>query len=142
MDFSDVFKGIVMNSGLLAIALTTLLLTSCSDDIENHYSNYDRMKVSDSYKKGWIPDFIPKSASNIHERHNLDNNMVWMRFECDTSDLRRLTEVLELADENERRIILSDFSLPNTITCYHLSRKEIIAVNREVGTIYYLRTGY
>lgn len=133
-----------MNNIIVKSIFLILLLTFCSDEIENYYSDYNSMKVSDSYKKGWIPDFIPESASDIYEKHNLDNNKVWISFKCNISDLSQVTANIVLADENEKmlNILRQNFDLPDTVSFYILSDKEIIAVDNKMNRIYYIRTRY
>jgi hypothetical protein len=48
------------------------VLSSCGEDIESRYSN--ATAAADGVKNGWIPRFLPPSATNIEESHNLDTN--------------------------------------------------------------------
>ncbi|MEK6712968.1 MAG: hypothetical protein AABY41_02085 [Nitrospirota bacterium] len=45
------------------------------------YPNYEAaIKASTVGAGKWIPEFLPPSSKNIHERHNIDTNEVWLFF--------------------------------------------------------------
>ena len=52
-------------------------------------------------KQGWLPDFLPRSARDIREKHNYEENRVIACFSFDPSEkmLRMLSEAIEVADD-------------------------------------------
>ena len=58
------------------------------DTVENNYADLDAaIKVNAVGTGKWIPGFLPSSARNIHETHNLDTNESWLTFEIDPTKL-------------------------------------------------------
>ena len=55
-------------------ACTLLLLGACanSDIIESSYGSMGEARDSDAVGKGWVPEWLPRSAGKIREIHNLD----------------------------------------------------------------------
>jgi len=45
------------------------------------------LKSSDLIKKGWLPEYFPKTATNIVESHNIDTNRVKATFNYNISEL-------------------------------------------------------
>lgn len=54
---------------------------------ESEFDSYSEAKASGLMDRGWIPTFIPKSARNIKEQHDLDSNWVEMTFEYNPEDI-------------------------------------------------------
>ncbi len=59
---------------LVLLAATVLEDMFSAETPTSHFSNYAAAQTSGLMDSGWIPDFIPKSATNIHEQHDLDIN--------------------------------------------------------------------
>ena len=56
------------------LPLILIFLISCREIVESHYENRDDALRDNAISRGWIPDNIPISASQIHEIHDLDTN--------------------------------------------------------------------
>lgn len=51
------------------------------DTVESKYPNFEAAVKTDAVGKGrWIPEFLPHSSMDIHEKHNLDTNEQWLSF--------------------------------------------------------------
>lgn len=75
-------KGVAL-AVILAIVLSTLggmMLIEYIDTPHVYYINYDAMIVDGAMTRGWIPAFVPPSAKEFEERHNIDTNASWLRF--------------------------------------------------------------
>jgi len=57
------------------------------DISESTYASYGDVASDDAFTRGWVPRFLPQSATNIQERHNLDTNEMWGRFTASRADL-------------------------------------------------------
>ena len=57
---------------------------------EAEYEHYQQMIEDGAIERGWVPSFVPASASGIHERHDLDTNQVWVRFHFDPTHLESM----------------------------------------------------
>lgn len=45
--------------------------------------------------RGWLPAYLPATAVEIREVHNLDTNQQWLRFRVPASDARRMVVGME-----------------------------------------------
>lgn len=63
--------------------LFALLLAACqlSETPESSFANYKETVASGLIERGWIPDWLPETAVNIHEKHDLDNNASILLFD-------------------------------------------------------------
>lgn len=56
----------------IALTLVLLLLCACGDTVESHYATRAAANADSLFGRGWLPDFIPESASDIRVANNLD----------------------------------------------------------------------
>jgi hypothetical protein len=89
---------LITGSAFVAIIVAVIWLVLHQDrfqEIQNFYSNR-----SEAIKSSWIPDFLPISAINIHEKHNYDYNRVIVCFDFDAADvLLLLKDASEVSNE-------------------------------------------
>ena len=71
-------------TSILFLPLLVFLLGACqfSETPEGNYADYKETAVSGLIEKGWIPDWLPQTAVNIHEKHDLDTNASILFFEA------------------------------------------------------------
>lgn len=81
-----------MSNGLL-IARCVLLLTlsACSEELQVHYPTYADAVKDDAFERGWLPRYLPVSAKDISEAHDLDSNAQRLRFRVPIADARELS---------------------------------------------------
>jgi hypothetical protein len=61
--------------------LIFLIFIKKIDTVSNSYKNYEELiSIPNILNTGWIPNWLPKSAFNIEESHNIDTNEVWLIF--------------------------------------------------------------
>ena len=58
----------------IALTLALLLLCACGDTVESHYATSTAANADALFGRGWLPDFIPESASDIRVANNVDLN--------------------------------------------------------------------
>jgi hypothetical protein len=64
---------------LLGLAL--LVVAGCSDRYESSYATYADAKSRGALGPGkWLPEFLPRSAREIREEHDIDTNELWVAF--------------------------------------------------------------
>ena len=58
------------------------LLSACSDGLKLYetYENFDQAEADGAVARGWVPEWMPRDAKNIHEYHDLDTNSQAMSF--------------------------------------------------------------
>ncbi len=64
----------------LATAILFLLLLGCNEQIDESYSTYSEAKRAGAVERGWIPSFVPASARDLEDSHNLDTSRQTVRF--------------------------------------------------------------
>lgn len=74
----------------IAVGLMAAGLYTCArmDEMESTYAGYDAVVADGAIHRGWVPPWLPRSATDIHELHNLDTNARWMVFSFDPADAR------------------------------------------------------
>ncbi|MCL6713587.1 hypothetical protein M8R20_42115 [Pseudomonas sp. R2.Fl] len=68
--------------GLLIILPCLGLLAGClSDTLDAAYGNLAEARADGAIDRGWIPAWVPESATALHEVHNLDTNVSALAFD-------------------------------------------------------------
>jgi hypothetical protein len=76
-----------MRSLLRTVALlSTLTLGACSETLAEDYETYADAEADGAVTRGWLPVFVPRSAFEIREVHDLDTNRQWLRFKVPPGD--------------------------------------------------------
>lgn len=124
-----------------------LILFSCSDLMETHYSSYEEIIKDNGFQRGWIPKFLPNSSYDIYEKHDIDNNKVWVSFKFNIEELNVLIENFKIPDSSEiykfKNIFFREFELNNEkLTYFRYSLKEYIALDKKNKICYYHRIKY
>lgn len=60
--------------GALCLTLAALLLTGCDDRVVSHYTTYREAANDQLFARGWLPEIIPASSTNITTKNDLDLN--------------------------------------------------------------------
>lgn len=63
---------------LVPVATAASLLDSYVMDVESHAQK--RIDAQSLFNNGWLPAFLPETAFDIWELHNLDTNRTWACF--------------------------------------------------------------
>ena len=73
-----------MKSGPSVLTLllvgTVFALAACAETMEASYATVAEAEAAGAIAKGWVPDWLPPSATSIREAHNLDTNNFMVRF--------------------------------------------------------------
>lgn len=73
-------------------------LVACSEQVSKYHLKYEDAANDSAVKRGWIPEIVPKTSTEIHEQHDLDTSDVWLRFNVQSLDKGRLSAGFEKAD--------------------------------------------
>ena len=79
---------IALKVGGLAV-VSIIVCTACGERQEVSYANLVSAERAGAIHAGWIPDWLPKSAADLREVHNLNTNQSMLSFRYDPGD--RLT---------------------------------------------------
>ncbi len=72
-----------------------VFILGCGETQDAFYKDMDAARKGNAVQRGWIPDIIPESSTEIHERHDLDTNRVWICFKFDIKGMQRLIEQVQ-----------------------------------------------
>jgi len=74
-------KNILLSiTSLISLYVLALLFFNYYEQPSSRFSNYDELAASGLIERGWVPEYLPKSITNIEEQHDLDTNWVRMSF--------------------------------------------------------------
>jgi len=65
---------IIARLGMLAV------LVGCGDVRRAEYATFDAAVAAGAARRGWIPPYVPQTAVDIAEAHDLDLNTQRLRF--------------------------------------------------------------
>ncbi len=83
------------------IFIIGIYIAANMDTFKSEFTTYEEMKKSRVFRNGWLPKYIPKTATNIQEKHDLDSNSVFATFQYDPNEVLKVREVcLEAPPEN------------------------------------------
>lgn len=138
-----------MPAKLWTIVTAALLLTACDDVIDERYATYAEARAAGMIERGWLPDFVPTSATDIHDVHDLDTNAQTLIFSAPGSDVPEMTARFRPAPAEDRAIarrMIADLgwepdATGASIQAYQLCRANVpggLFVNNETGVIAYV----
>jgi len=115
---------------ILAIAfglIIFLLFLNYLEEPKSEFANYNEVKASGIMDRGWIPTYIPKSATNIKEQHDIDTNWVEVTFKYTIGDIEDTKEACDSIEYLEDRIIFNckNFSSNVSIILYNNGNAEL-----------------
>jgi hypothetical protein len=77
----------------MAMALSCLLAIAacaCQGRFVTRYASFAEVDRADAGLRGWIPSFVPRTARNITEAHDLDTNVLCGRFTLTPTEVQKL----------------------------------------------------
>ena len=80
---------------LSALVFVAVLLSACNplnETFEKHYDDYQSLVDAGEIQRGWAPEFLPESATDIHLKYDLDENAVLLSFAFDPADAEAMTQ--------------------------------------------------
>jgi hypothetical protein len=74
-----------------AVLFAALVATTCGDRPEVFYPHAAEAQADGAIDRGWVPGWMPKSARDLHEVHDLDTNKSMLMFAFDANDAPNLS---------------------------------------------------
>lgn len=72
---------------LLVVIFGALYSLKSLDVTQSSYSSYDEISsIPNIFEAGWVPRWLPVSATQIKESHDIDTNESWLTFRISPSD--------------------------------------------------------
>jgi len=81
--------------GILFCSKLAIIGCYALESPERHFANYDEVDADEPIHRGWMPPIFPKSAFQIHEKHNFDSNETLWAFRFDNGFNQTLKEQCE-----------------------------------------------
>jgi hypothetical protein len=74
--------------GVSVLVIGLLYFFTRFETAMSEFATYEDAKKSGAIGESkWLPDWLPKTATNIREVHNIDTNQVWLEFRVDTASV-------------------------------------------------------
>ncbi len=51
------------------------------DQVYRQYATHAEAVAAGEVQRGWLPEWVPKSATDLHMQSDVDNNQWWMRLD-------------------------------------------------------------
>jgi hypothetical protein len=90
--------------GVLAVGVFALAFL---DRSAQSFDTYAELEASGLIERGWVSPYLPRSARDIDESHDIDTNVAWVSFEYspgDTSLARQHCQLLAESTEGEKYV--------------------------------------
>jgi len=81
--------------------LVTLVLSGCSDVVTSHYATYQDAVDDNLFVRGWLPEILPETASNMKISNNLDLNTSRGYFDLPTSEIVKFASELRKTSDGK-----------------------------------------
>jgi len=69
-----------MRQSFLVLSIAACTLLGCGEDIESRYSNVAELRRAEAGAQSWMPHWLPATAIDIRDWHNLDTNATFIAF--------------------------------------------------------------
>lgn len=90
-----------------------IALSACEKGANfKNYPTYKDALEDGAIEKGWIPEFLPKSSTNIYEKHDVDANQIAVMFSSqDTTFLSKL-KIIEKGMHEDTLLLIRSAKFP------------------------------
>lgn len=122
-----------------ATTILLLLLLGCNEQIDESYSTYSDAKRAGAVERGWIPPFVPTSARDLEDSHDLDTNRQTLRFTIPPSAVPDMVSglgVISVEDKSDASELIDQFALATAAKVYVVCSEHpngALAVDAENG---------
>lgn len=79
--------------------MLSIIVASCSDVVIQRYATYEEAQQQGVFARGWLPEILPASSSDIATTNNLDLNTSEGAFKIDMKDYDKFVALLQPLDE-------------------------------------------
>jgi hypothetical protein len=62
-----------------------MTVAGCSDSASAEYESYEAARAAGAIAQGWVPEWLPPTATFIREVHNLNTNQSMLSFRFESS---------------------------------------------------------
>jgi hypothetical protein len=87
---------------LLAVVIGGLWYMERAENPRSSFATFEEMEAAGLIARGWLPEFLPRSATEIEETHDIDTNRVRASFKYDVADVESVEKSCERVSSDER----------------------------------------
>ena len=69
----------------------------------SQFGTYEELSASGLIERGWVPEHLPRSATEIEESHDIDTNRGWASFKYKVGDTAAANQGCRLLPSDEGR---------------------------------------
>ena len=108
----------------MAIAVLSLLVAGCGahdEQVSETYATYAEALSAGAIERGWVPAFVPSSATSIVDSHNLDTNRQTLQFNLPPSAIDEMVigfRAVSAKDQDALTELLSEHGLGQSSSGY------------------------
>jgi hypothetical protein len=66
------------------------------------FDSYAELEAAGLIERGWVPAYVPRSATDIKESHDIDTNEGWMSFQFKSGDTAMADQGCQLLHRTDR----------------------------------------
>ena len=102
-----ILKGVAIGAVFAALVLVVLLFLAfwgVWDVKEYSFPTKEDAMAAEFFEKGWLPDFIPASSTDIQVTRNIDINTSEGGFAFDPKDAEQFVSILQQKNTDECRL--------------------------------------
>ncbi|MGH7027225.1 hypothetical protein [Brevundimonas sp.] len=129
-----------------AVSLIALLASACDEVVHERHSDFQAARQAGAIERGWIPAFVPSSAYDIRDQHDLDSAAQTLSFRLPPDDVPAMLVGLKRAPDSEAETTRGVIAAAGwksdraQITVYQTCRNgdaAALAVNARTGAAFY-----
>ena len=94
-----------MKKTFAIIAFACVVLAACSDQRYEYFGNGLEVKQSIQAKQGWIPEWFPIAAKEVHVQYDVDSYCRWFSFRLEEEGKRALIKTFRPLSPVEVRTV-------------------------------------
>lgn len=88
---------------IVLLVVGGMFLLLYTEDVVSTYATYEEAERDGAHRRGWMPAYVPRSAQEIREVHNIDSNRQWLRFRLPEADARAMVRKMQPLSYAEAR---------------------------------------
>ena len=101
-------------TALIVLAPALFIISACSDVVDERHATWAEAKTAGALQRGWIPSFVPESAKDLHDVHDLDTNAQTLSFAAPGLALAAMGESLVLLSPEQQTEARSVITWPGS----------------------------
>lgn len=71
---------------MIGMFATAVLLLAHFENLSSSFRTYGELQDSGLIERGWVSEYLPRSATDIEESHDIDTNRGWTSFKYQAGD--------------------------------------------------------